>query len=104
RDKARLWRYRCEEPRYKPPVLIVHSLISKSYILDLLPNISMIRGLVEDGFDTFLLDWMPPDPADAENTLETYVDDYLPDAIAQALADAGDEDITLIGYCFGGVL
>ena len=43
RDKARLWRYRSEHRRYRPPVLIVHSLVSKSYILDLLPNTSLIR-------------------------------------------------------------
>ena len=31
RDKARLWRYRSGQRRYRPPVLIVHSLVSKSY-------------------------------------------------------------------------
>ena len=65
RDKARLWRYRSDERRFRPPVLIVHSLVSKSYILDLLPNTSMIRYLLGEGFDMFLLDWVPPDPADA---------------------------------------
>ncbi len=104
RDKARLWRYRSSERRYSPPVLIVHSLVSKSYILDLLPNTSMIRYLLEEGFDMFLLDWVPPDPADAENTLETYVDEYIPEAIGALLEEAGADELTLIGYCFGGVL
>jgi poly[(R)-3-hydroxyalkanoate] polymerase subunit PhaC len=104
RDKARLWRYRSEGPRYRPPVLIVHSLISKSYVLDLLPSTSMVRYLVGEGFDVFLLDWVPPDPADAENTLETYVDGYIPEAIGALLEEADAEEVTLIGYCFGGVL
>ena len=104
RDKARLWRYRSEQRRYRPPVLIVHSLVSKSYVLDLLPNTSMVRYLVGEGFDVFLLDWMPPDPADAENTLETYVDDYIPGAIGALLKDAGAREVTLVGYCFGGIL
>ena len=39
---ARLWRYRSDQRRCRPPVLIVHSLVSKSYVLDLLPNTSMI--------------------------------------------------------------
>lgn len=78
RDKARLWRYRSGRRRYRPPVLIVHSLVSKSHVLDLLPNTSMVRYLVDEGFDVFLLDWMPPDPAGGENTLETYVDNYIP--------------------------
>ena len=104
RDKARLWRYRSGQRRYRPPVLIVHSLVSKSYVLDLLPNTSMVRYLVGEGFDVFLLDWMPPDPADAENTLETYVDDYIPGAIGALLKDAGAREVTLVGYCFGGIL
>lgn len=104
RDKARLWRYRSDERRYRSPVLIVHSLVSRSYVLDLLPNTSMVRFLLGEGFDIFLLDWVPPDPADAENTLETYVEDYIPRAIAAVLGEADAEALTLIGYCFGGIL
>ena len=104
RDKARLWRYRSEDRRYRPPVLIVHSLVSKSYVLDLLPNTSMIGSLLSEGFDIFLLDWEPADPADAENTVETYADGYIPDAIDAVLDESGADEVTLIGYCFGGVL
>src|SRR5581483_8915106 len=104
RDKARLWRYRSEERRWGPPILIVHSLVSKSYILDLLPGTSLIGYLLGEGFDVFLLDWVPPDPADAENTLETYADDYIPAATDAVLDEAGADEVTLIGYCFGGVL
>ena len=104
RDKARLWRYRSDQRRYRPPVLIVHSLVSKSYILDLLPGTSMLRYLLGEGFDMFLLDWDAADPADAQNTLETYVDGYIPQAIGAVLEEAGADEATLIGYCFGGVL
>jgi polyhydroxyalkanoate synthase len=104
RDKARLWRYRSTERRMRPPVLIVHSLVSKSYILDLLPNTSIVGYLLDEGFDIFLLDWEPADAADAENTFETYVDGYLPEAIEALLEEARAEDLTLVGYCFGGVL
>ena len=104
RDKARLWRYRSEDRRYRPPVLIIHSLVSKSYVLDLLPNTSMVGSLLSEGFDMFLLDWEPADPADAENTFETYVDGYIPEAIDAVLDESGADQVTLIGYCFGGVL
>src|SRR5262249_45176315 len=88
----------------RPPILIVHSLVSKSYILDLLPGNSTVAFLVGEGFDVFLLDWVPADPADAENTLETYVEHYVPKAIAKTCEQAGADDVTLIGYCFAGVL
>ncbi len=100
RDKARLWRYRSDGPRHRPPILIVHSLVSRSYILDLLPGNSMVRFLTGEGFDVFLLDWEPADAADAGNTLETYAYGYIPEAIAATGAD----EVTLVGYCFGGVL
>src|SRR3954453_12341209 len=106
RDKAQLWRYRTDAATVggAPPILIVHSLVSKSYVLDLMPDNSMIRFLLEDGFDVFLLDWGVADPADAENTLEDYVDDYIPEAIESTLRESGADEVTVIGYCFGGVL
>jgi polyhydroxyalkanoate synthase len=104
RDKGRLWRYRSDVRSVRPPILIVHSLVSKSYILDLLPGNSMIAFLRDQGFDVFLLDWVPADPADAENTLETYVEHYIPQAMAAALAEADADELTVIGYCFAGVL
>jgi polyhydroxyalkanoate synthase subunit PhaC len=107
RDKAQLWRYRHEEGepvRVAPPILIVHSLVSRSYVLDLMPNNSMIRYLLGEGFDVFLLDWGVADPAEAANTLEDYVDDYIPEAIEATLREAGADEVNVIGYCFGGVL
>jgi polyhydroxyalkanoate synthase len=104
RDKAQLWRYRNDARRHDPPVLIVHSLVSKSYILDLLPGSSAIAFLLDEGFDVFLLDWLAADPADAENTLETYVEHYIPRAIGETLDESGADGVTVIGYCFGGVM
>jgi polyhydroxyalkanoate synthase subunit PhaC len=106
RDKAELWRYRHEDApvSINPPILIVHSLVSKSYVLDLQPNNSMIRYLLGEGFDVFLLDWGVADAVEAQNTLEDYVDDYIPEAIEATLRESGADELSLIGYCFGGVL
>jgi polyhydroxyalkanoate synthase subunit PhaC len=106
RDKAELWRYRREDApvSVKQPILICHSLVSKSYVLDLQPNNSMIRYLLGEGFDVFLLDWGVADAVEAQNTLEDYVDDYIPEAIEATLIESGAEELNLIGYCFGGVL
>jgi polyhydroxyalkanoate synthase len=104
RETARLWRYRSEERRHRTPILLVHSLVSKSYILDLLPGNSMVEFLRDEGFDVFLLDWEPAGPADAENTLETYAGDLIPLAIAATCAEAAAEEVTLVGYCYAGVL
>jgi polyhydroxyalkanoate synthase len=104
RDKAQLWRYRGGPGRFAQPLLIVTSLVSRSYILDLLPGSSAVEFLCARGFDVFMLDWGIPDELDADNRLETYVDEYLPRAVAAVRAQTGCEEITLAGYCLGGVL
>jgi polyhydroxyalkanoate synthase subunit PhaC len=97
--KAELWRYRSDAVRYRPPVVIVHSLVSRSYVLDLYPGNSAIAFLLGSGLDVYLLDWGVADEADAGNTLATYARGYIPEAL-----EALGGDVTLVGYCFGGVL
>jgi polyhydroxyalkanoate synthase len=104
RGRSQLWHYRNENVRYGPPLLIVFSLISRSYILDLTPGNSFVEQLVEAGFDVYLLDWGEPDERDAANGLEDYVDDYIPAGIARALELSGADEVNLFGYCFGGDL
>jgi poly[(R)-3-hydroxyalkanoate] polymerase subunit PhaC len=104
RGRAELWRYHGGTVRYAQPILIVFSLVSRSYILDLRPGHSTVEFLVEQGFDVFLLDWGVPDERDAENTLETYFDTYLPRAVDAVRQETGCDEVTLAGYCLGGTL
>jgi polyhydroxyalkanoate synthase len=105
RDKAQLWRYRRDTPpRYAQPIVFVTSLVSRSYILDLLPGSSSVEFLRDQGFDVYLIDWGVPDELDAGNRFETYVDEYLPRAIDAVLRESGADEVTLVGYCLGGVL
>lgn len=104
RDRVQLWRYRSDQVRYSPPVLIVFSLISRSYILDLHPGNSFVEHLRNAGFDVFLLDWGIADERDAGNRLEDYIDGYLPRGLQEVMRTAGARDVNLVGYCFGGVL
>ncbi len=104
RDKAELWRYRSDQVSVGTPVLVVMSLVSRSYILDLYPGMSFVQALRDAGFDAYLLDWGIPDERDAGNGLSTYVDDLLPAAIDAVLDTSGADEVNLIGYCYGGVL
>jgi len=102
--RSELWRYRNDNVRVSPPLLIVFSLFSRSYILDLQPGNSFVERLLAAGFDVYLLDWGVPDERDAANRLEDYVDDYLPAAVERVRHLAGTEQINMLGYCFGSVL
>jgi polyhydroxyalkanoate synthase subunit PhaC len=102
--RAQLWRYITDEVTVRPPVLIIPSLVSKSYLLDLQPHNSFVGALGRAGLDVFLLDWGIPDDRDAGNTFETYIEEMLPPALAVVHERSGSEDLTVIGQCFGGVL
>lgn len=103
-DRCSLWRYRNDEVRYSPPLFICFSLISRSYILDLHTGNSFVEHLRDAGLDVFLLDFGVTEERDAQNTLEDYVDGYLPTAMRKALEISGAEELNVLGYCFGGDL
>ncbi len=107
--RVELWRYRAdgngdEDVSARPPLLLVFSLFSRSYVLDLRPGNSFVEHLLAAGFDVYLLDWGVPDERDAANRLEDYVDDYLPAAVQRVREVSGAEEVDMLGYCFGSVL
>ena len=106
RDKAEVWRYhpRPEGPTGRTPVLIVMSLVSRSYVLDLTPGASFVAALRDAGLEPYLLDWGVPDEREAGNGLATYVEEMLPAAIEAVRRSSGSEQVHLLGYCYGGVL
>lgn len=104
RDKVELWRYRSDKRRLTPPLLVVYSLVGRSYVLDLTESNSVVGSLLEAGVDVFLIDWGVVDELEAGNTLETYIDYYLPHAVDALLAESGAEELSILGYCAGGML
>ncbi|TMD91918.1 MAG: alpha/beta fold hydrolase [Chloroflexi bacterium] len=103
RDRATLRRYRAGATGGRPPLLLVPSLINRSHIWDLRPGDSFVEGLLERGYDVFLIDWGVADQRDAGNTMSTYVDGHLPAAYAVVEELAGARPAVL-GHCFGGVI
>jgi len=102
--RTQLWRYRSENVSVSPPLLIVYSLFNRSYILDLQPGNSFVEHLLKAGFDVYMLDWGIPDERDAGNTLDDYIDDYLPAAVDRVRQVTWGDEVNMLGYCFGGVL
>jgi polyhydroxyalkanoate synthase len=101
-DRASLRRFR-NAGGSTGAVFLVPSLINRSHIWDLRPGDSFVEGLLAAGYDVFLIDWGRPDERDADNTLSTYVDGYLPAAYQRAVELAGCAPV-VIGHCFGGVM
>jgi polyhydroxyalkanoate synthase len=84
------------------PVLIVYALANRPYMMDLETERSMIRGLLDEGLDVYLVDWGYPDGDDRDLDLNDYVETRL-GACVHTVCDRHDLDsITLLGVCQGG--
>ena len=105
RGTMRLYHYR---PRvddvYRVPLLLVMATTNRGYIFDMVPGQSLVEYLGAAGFDVFMLDWEAPRADEKTLTLADYVLDFLPTAIERVKRETGEPDVTLVGYCFGGVL
>src|SRR5260370_1212813 len=62
----------------KSAILLVCSLITRPYVLDLLDARSVVRRLLGDGLDVWLLDWGTPGADDAAHGLARYALGVLP--------------------------
>ena len=105
-DKLRLLHYLPlkEGGPASPPVLVVYALINRPYILDLQPDRSVVRALLERGHDVYLIDWGSPSAGDSSLTLADYVDGYIDRCVGAVLERSGVPRLTLFGYCMGGTL
>lgn len=86
------------------PILIVASLINRYYVLDLLPELSVIALLNGRGFDVYVLDWKAPGAQGPKLGFADYVDGVIPDAAARVAKRHGGKLPSVIGYCMGGTL
>ena len=101
--KLTLFRYRATAGASNPvPVLIVYALANRPYMMDLEPKRSMIRALLDEGLDVYLIDWGYPDDDDKALDLADYVDTRIGKCV-QAISDRhAIERISLLGVCQGG--
>ncbi|MGE5404274.1 MAG: alpha/beta fold hydrolase [Candidatus Saccharibacteria bacterium] len=104
-NKAKLYRYQSKSSRqYRTPILFLYALINKPYILDMIPGISMIEYLTNQGYDVYLLDWGEFHWDDRETTFDDLVYDYVAPAVERVAEKAQAGDISVIGYCMGGTI
>ena len=89
---------------YERPFLVVPPCINKFYILDLQPDNSLVRFLVEQGHRTFVVSWRNPDESSQQKTWDDYIGDGAIRAIETVREIAGTEQINALGFCVGGTI
>lgn len=102
-DKMVLYRFRGErKPSAKTPILICYALVNTPYMVDLQEDRSLVRNLLEQGEDVYLIDWGFPDGADRWLTLEDYILGYLDRCVDIVRKRHQLDAINLLGVCQGG--
>ena len=92
------------ETVYERPYLMVPPCINKYYILDLQPDNSVVRYMVEQGHTVFLVSWKNPDASMSKVTWDDYVGDGVIKAIEVVKEIGSTDQINLLGFCVGGTL
>ena len=103
-----------EQEKNSKPLLIIYAPINRFHIMDLNPKRSVVRNLLSNGLDIYLLDLGYPTKEDDKLSLNDYVE-YVKDAVQSILKKEKEEGerqgqrqenkkISILGYCWGGIL
>lgn len=102
----------CEIIQYAPTTAKVHATplvicppwINRFYVLDLQPQNSLVKYLVDQGFQVFMVSWKNPDASYRDVGFEDYIKEGLLQGIDTALAITGEKQANVVGYCIGGTM
>ena len=104
-DKVQLYRYtRATAPAVKTPVVVSYALVNRQDMMDIQPDRSYIRNLLDQGLDVYMIDWGYPTAADKFLTMDDYVNGYLNEVVDFVCEMNEVEKVNLMGVCQGGTL
>ena len=87
---------------HKVPVLIVYALVNRPYMVDIQEDRSIVRNLLAQGIDLYLVDWGYPSPYERWLTLDDYINGYIDSCVREIKKRHGLDRINLLGICQGG--
>ncbi|MBV8688885.1 MAG: class I poly(R)-hydroxyalkanoic acid synthase [Candidatus Eremiobacteraeota bacterium] len=89
---------------YQTPVLVAPPWINKYYVLDLQPENSLLKALVDQGFTTFVISWRNPDASMRDLTMRDYLVHGPLECARVTTEITGSKQCDAVGYCIGGTL
>ena len=81
---------------------MVPPCINKFYIIDLQPENSLIRYVVEQGKTVFLVSWRNPKEEQGHRTWDDYLEHGPIAALQVAREICGVKKVNALGFCVGG--
>ncbi len=103
-DKVTLSRYRplTDKVADAPPVVICYGLFGRQSMIDLQEDRSLVRNLLNDGIDVYVVDWGNPTRADQFTTLDDIILGYLRDCVEFVVDQNNGAPVSMFGICEGG--
>ncbi|MDR2188298.1 MAG: class I poly(R)-hydroxyalkanoic acid synthase [Azonexus sp.] len=86
------------------PLVVVPPCINKFYIMDLQPENSLIRFMVEQGNTVFLVSWRNPTEDCGHLTWDDYLEGGPITALRVAREIAKVKQVNTLGFCVGGTI
>jgi polyhydroxyalkanoate synthase len=90
------------ETVHRTPLIIFPPWINKFYILDLKPQNSLVRWIVEQGYTLFVVSWKNPDASYRDVGMGDYIEEGYLAAIEEVKRITGEDQVNAIGYCIAG--
>ncbi len=101
-DKVKMFHYRRDTPATcKIPVLVSFAMLNRHDVLDL-EGRSLMKKLLDEGLDIYIMDWGYPTRADRYLTMEDYIDGYMNDAVDYVRKSNKVDKIHKMGICQAG--
>jgi polyhydroxyalkanoate synthase subunit PhaC len=85
-----------------PVLLIVPAPFKRAYIWDLVPEVSVVRAALTRRFGVYLLEWLPPTPAENDLGLADYALHLVQQSVKVIQAETGAVRAHLAGHSLGG--
>ncbi len=103
RDLVKLYHYKRDTPvTCKIPVLVSFAIMNRQDVLDLQPDRSLMKKLLDAGLDIYLMDWGYPKQQHKYLTMEDYILDFMDGAVDFVRKSTNSPKIHKMGICQGG--
>src|ERR1043165_2453841 len=77
KDKVKIYHYKSGKAvKCKTPVLVSFAMLNRHDVLDLQQDRSLMKKLLDEGLDIYIMDWGYPTKSDRYLTMEDYIDGY----------------------------
>lgn len=102
-DLVKLYHYKRDTPpKSKIPVLVSFAIMNRHDVLDLQPDRSLMKKLLDEGLDIYIMDWGYPKKQHRYLTMEDYILGFMNDAVDFVRKSTGNKKIHKMGICQGG--